>query len=129
MRRKAKILLVDDDIDFIAATEAVLRSVPYDVVTANTGDEGLLKARKETPDLIILDVIMPVRDGFSAAELIKKDPGLAGIPILMLTAYSSTGQGSGVPRSGGLTLAAEDYLEKPVDPQQLLATVKQLLAR
>ena len=129
MQKKAKILLVDDDEDFVAATEAVLRSVPYEVVTASTGDEGLQKAKQEKPDLILLDVIMPVRDGFSAAELIKKEPQLGKIPVIMLTAFSSKGPGSGVPRGRGFTLSAEDYLEKPIAPSDLLAKVKQYLEK
>ncbi len=127
MAKRAKILLIDDDVDFLASTEAVLKSVPYDVVTAKTGDEGVQKAAQEMPDLILLDVIMPVRDGFSAAELLKKHPQLGKIPVIMLTAFSSKGAGTGVPRSRGMTLTAEDYLEKPVEPQKLLAKVQQFL--
>ena len=67
MEKKAKILLVDDDIDFVEATKTILESKPYDVVVAREGDEGLRKARQEHPDLIILDVIMPVKNGFSVA--------------------------------------------------------------
>ena len=66
--RKAKILLVDDDIDFVEATKTVLESKPYEVIVAYEGEEGLRKARTANPDLILLDIIMPVKDGFTAAE-------------------------------------------------------------
>ncbi|HJX12454.1 MAG TPA: response regulator [Dehalococcoidales bacterium] len=129
MEKKAKILLVDDDPDFVESTRTVLESQPYQVVVAVNGDEALRKARTEKPDLILLDVIMPVEDGFTAAEQLKKDQQLARIPLLMLTSYSSKGQGTAIPRSRGLGLEAEDYLEKPVSPRELLATVAKYLKK
>jgi DNA-binding response OmpR family regulator len=62
MERKAKILLVDDDADFVESTKTILESKPYEVIVASDGDEGLRKAREEKPDLILLDVIMPVKE-------------------------------------------------------------------
>jgi len=88
MERKVKILLVDDDPDFVVATRVVLESNPYEVIVAYDGDEGLKKAREERPDLIILDVIMPMKDGFMVCQQLKKDPQLSSIPVLMLTAFS-----------------------------------------
>ena len=127
MDKRNKILLIDDDIDFVEATKTVLESEPYDVIVAHEGNEGLQKAREENPDLILLDVIMPVKDGFTAAEQLKKDPQLSKIPVLMLTAFSSKVQETSIPRSRGFTLEAEDYIEKPVTPAELLAKVKQYL--
>jgi len=129
MEKKAKILLVDDDIDFVEATKIILESKPYEVIVAYEGDEGLRKAREENPDLVLLDIIMPVKDGFTAAEQLKKDPQLSQIPVIMLTAFSSKGQETSIPRSRGFTLEAEDYIEKPVSPEELLARVKQHLKR
>ena len=91
MEKKAKILLVDDDMDFIEATRTVLESEPYEIIVAHEGNEGLQKAREEKPDLILLDIIMPVEDGFTAAEQLKGDPELNKIPVLMLTSFSSKG--------------------------------------
>ena len=127
MEKKAKILLIDDDTDFIEATKTVLEAAPYEVIVAFEGDEGLKKAREETPDLILLDIIMPVKDGFTAAEQLKKDPQLSEIPVLMLTSFSAKGPGTSIPRSRGFGLEAEDYIEKPVAPKDLLAKVKQYL--
>jgi len=129
MEKRAKILLIDDDIDFVEATKTVLESEPYEVIVAYEGDAGLRKAREENPDLILLDVIMPVKDGFTAAEQLKGDPQLSKIPVLMLTAFSSKGQETSIPRSRGFTLEAEDYIEKPVAPEELLARVKRYLRR
>lgn len=129
MDKRAKILLVDDDIDFVEATKTVLESEPYEVIVAHEGDEGLQKAREENPDLILLDVIMPVKDGFTAAEQLKKDPQLSKIPVIMLTAFSSKGQETSIPRSRGFSLETEDYVEKPISPEELLARVKRYLKR
>jgi CheY-like chemotaxis protein len=123
VERKARILIVDDDADFAESTKIVLESKPYEVIVAVNGNEGLRKAREEKPDLVLLDIIMPVEDGFTAAEHLKKDPELAKIPVLMLTSYATRGSGTGIPRSRGYELEAEDYIEKPVSPDDLLAIV------
>jgi two-component system alkaline phosphatase synthesis response regulator PhoP len=127
MDKKPKILLVDDDMDFIEATRTVLESEPCEIIVAHEGDEGLKKAREEKPDLILLDIIMPVKDGFTAAEQLKKDPQLSQIPVIMLTSFSSRGQGSGIAKGRGYDLEADDYLEKPVAPAELLSRVKSYL--
>lgn len=129
MQSKAKILIVDDDVDFVESTKTILEAEPYNVIVANQGDEGLQKAKGENPDLIILDVIMPVKDGFTAAEQLKKDPVLSKIPVIMLTAFSAKGGETSIPRSRGFTLETEDYIEKPVRPEDLLAAVKKILSR
>ena len=129
MEGKTKILIVDDDADFVESTKTILEAKPYTVIIATQGDEGLQKARNENPDLILLDVIMPVKDGFTAAEQLKKDPELSKIPVIMLTAFSAKGGETSIPRSRGYTLDTEDYLEKPVQPQNLLVAVEKALGR
>ena len=129
MAKKAKILLIDDDIDFVEATKIVLESKPYDVIVAHEGAEGLRKAKEENPDLVLLDIIMPVKDGFTAAEQFKKDPVLKKIPIIMLTSYSSRRGGTSIPVSRGLELEAEDYVEKPISPEDLLNTIERHLKK
>jgi two-component system alkaline phosphatase synthesis response regulator PhoP len=129
MEKRARILLVDDDADFVESTRMVLESKPYDVIVAKDGDEGLRKARENKPDLIILDVIMPVKDGFTAAEQLKKDPEHKRIPTLMLTAFAEKHAEASMPVSRGFTLEAEDYIEKPVSPQELLARVAKQLKK
>jgi CheY-like chemotaxis protein len=129
MTQKAKVLLVDDDKDFVEATKMVLESKPYEVLVAYNGDEGLAKARKEKPDLIILDIIMPVKDGFTAAEQLKKDPDLKKIPVIMLTSFAQKVGETSLSMSQGLTLDTEDYVDKPVSPQELLKRVERLLKK
>ncbi len=129
MEKRPKILLIDDDTDFVEATKMVLESGPYEVIVAYEGEEGLQKAREENPDLILLDIIMPVKDGFTAAEQLKKDPQLSKIPVIMLTSYSSRKGGTSIPASRGLELEAEDYVEKPVTPTELLNIVEKYLKR
>ena len=129
MTKIPKVLLIDDDPDFVEATRIVLESKPYEVIVAYDGDDGLRKAREESPDLIILDVIMPVKDGFSTAEQLKKDAGLKNIPIIMLTSYAEKGSGSSIAMSGGLAMETEDYIDKPVTPEELLKKVEKYLKR
>jgi len=129
MEKKAKILLVDDDIDFVESTKTVLESSSYEVIVALEGNEGLRKAYEEEPDLILLDIIMPVKDGFSAAEQLKKDPQLSKIPILMLTSFSARRGETAIPVSRGFALDVEDYIEKPVTPDELLARIEEHLKK
>jgi len=129
MEKNAKILLIDDDVDFVEATKMILESKPYEVIVAYDGDEGLQKAREENPDLIILDVIMPVKDGFTAAEQLKKDPQLSKIPVIMLTAFAAKVGETSIPVSRGFTLEAEDYIDKPVSPEELLARIDKHLKK
>lgn len=127
MKDKAKILLIDDDKDFVEATKLVLESKPYEVITAYNGSEGLQKAKTEKPDLIILDIIMPVKDGFNAAEELKKDPELNKVPVIMLTSFADRRGETSLSVSQGLTLDTEDYVDKPVAPEELLKRVEKLL--
>lgn len=127
MKKKAKILLIDDDIDFVEATKTILESKSYEVIVAYEGNEGLRKAREENPNLVLLDIIMPVKDGFSAAEQFKIDPQLSEIPVVMLTSYSARRAGTSIPVSRGLELEAEDYIEKPISPERLLNLVEKYL--
>ncbi len=129
MKSKTKILLVDDDKDFVESTKLVLESKPYEVVVAYNGEEGLAKAREEKPDLIILDIIMPVKDGFGAAEQLKKDSELKKIPVIMLTSFSEKRGETSLSVSQGLTLETEDYVDKPVSPEELLKRVERLLKK
>jgi two-component system alkaline phosphatase synthesis response regulator PhoP len=123
MADPAKILLVDDDPDFVEATKIVLESAPYDVAVAYNGDEALEKVGEVNPDLIILDIIMPEQDGFKVCEALKSDPELSKIPVIQRmgeTAFSVT---------DGMMLEADDYVDKPVTPDDLLKRVEKFLER
>lgn len=129
MKRQSKILLIDDDIDFVNATKTVLESRDYQISVANNGDEGLQKAREEKPDLIILDIIMPIKDGFTAAEQLKKDSELSKIPVLILTSFGARKGETTLAVSQGMKLETEDYIEKPVNPEELLEAAERLLKK
>jgi len=129
MERRAKILLVDDDPDFVEATKVVLESRPYEVITAFSGEEGLKKAREEKPDLVLLDIIMPDIDGFQVCQQLKKDPQLSQIPVIMITSFSEKYMETSIGVSQGLSLEAEDFIDKPVAPAELLIRVEKWLKK
>jgi DNA-binding response OmpR family regulator len=123
-----KILLIDDDPDFLAATKMVLESnSDYKVITSSDAVFGLPIAKAERPDLIILDVIMPFEDGFTAAKQFKAEFELTGIPIIILTSFSQRIGETDISVAQGMELDAEDYIEKPVGPGELLRRVDTLL--
>ena len=127
MERRAKILLIDDDPDFVEATKVVLESRPYEIITALGGEEGLKKAREEKPDLVLLDVIMPGINGFQVCQQLKKDLQLSQIPVIMITSFSEKYRETSIGVSQGLSLEAEDFVDKPVAPTELLIRVEKWL--
>ena len=129
MARQAKILIVDDDPVFVEATKAVLESKNYQVSAAYDGDEGLQKVQDERPDLIVLDIIMPTEDGFTVCEQLKSDPAFSEIPVLILTSFAEKKGETSIPVSEGLALEAEDYIDKPVLPDELLSRIEKMLKR
>lgn len=129
MANPARILIVDDDPVFVKATRAVLESKNYKVSAAFDGDEGLQKVQDDRPDLIILDVIMPTKDGFTACEQLKGDPQLSKIPVIVLTSFAEKKGETSIPMSKGLTVEAEDYIDKPVSPNELLSRVEKSLKK
>jgi two-component system alkaline phosphatase synthesis response regulator PhoP len=122
MKQRPKILLVDDDVDLVKVMSGALESKAYEVVVAYNGLEGLEKARKEKPDLVVLDILMPVADGFTFADQFRKDPSLAKIPVLALTSFSeSLGQ--------PFPFEVTEYIAKPIKPRDLVAKVEGFLKR
>jgi two-component system, OmpR family, alkaline phosphatase synthesis response regulator PhoP len=122
MNKKPKILLVDDDFDFLEATRMILQSKPWDVITAKNGLEGIQKAREEKPDLILLDMMMPEKDGFTAATELQNDAELKSIPVLALTSFNTS---FGSPFS----IEVDEYIQKSILPDQLLERVQVHLQR
>lgn len=129
MDKQVRILVIDDDPVFVESTKTVLESRDYQVLTAPDGDIGLQKVREEKPDLILLDIIMPTQDGFHVCEEIKKDPQLADIPVVMLTSFAQKKGETNIPVSAGLELEAEGYIDKPVEPEELLRYVGKMLKK
>ena len=119
-----KILLVDDEPDILELVGYNLSTAGYNVHTANNGSEGVAKAKKEKPHLIILDVMMPEMDGIEACEQIRKTPGLENVIITFLTA-----RGEDYSQVAGFDAGADDYITKPIKPKVLVSKVKSLLRR
>jgi len=124
-----KILLVDDDPDFVEAVSLVLKPKKFDVVTACNGIEGLKKAMTEKPDLIVLDVMMPEKDGYAVCRELKSDPKMSHIPVLLLTAVASHVPTTRYTQEMGLETEADDYLDKPVEPEVLVKRIEGLLSK
>ena len=118
------ILVVDDDPDIARFVEVNLRSAGYDVSVASDGVEALEKAGTLRPDLVLLDVMMPLIDGFEVAQRLRRNPQTASTSIIMLTAKALS-----TDKVLGLTAGADDYIIKPFDPIELLARVKGTLRR
>ena len=126
----AKIMIVDDDPDYINVVKTILEREQYTVVTAGDKTEGMEKIRAEKPDLAILDVMMNAwQDGFEMSRQLKKDPQFKNMPVLMLTAVENrTGIGFKSTAGDPTWLPVDVFLDKPVEPNVLLSEVKKLLS-
>jgi two-component system alkaline phosphatase synthesis response regulator PhoP len=124
-----KILIVDDDPDLVEAVTMILESKNYNVAAAYGGIEGLQKAKTENPDLIVLDVMMPDKDGYAVCKELKANPKLSNIPILLLTAVVSKISTTRYTQQMGLETEADDYIDKPVEPEVLVKRIEALLSK
>jgi two-component system alkaline phosphatase synthesis response regulator PhoP len=124
-----KILIVDDDPDLVEAVSMILESKNFDVAAAYGGIEGLQKARTENPDLIVLDVMMPDKDGYAVCKELKADPALSKIPVLLLTAVVSKISTTRYTQQMGMETEADDYIDKPVEPEVLVKRIEALLSK
>lgn len=121
-----KILIVDDDPDFVETTRLVLESAGYEVVSASDGDEGLRMVAQEKPDLVILDIIMKtVLDGLHMSRQMAEDPAKRQIPILMVTSIANTDYAALFPTDEYIHI--NGFISKPISPQELLARTEALL--
>ena len=120
--RSQTILLVDDDIHTQKIFETVLRHSGFRVRMAANGEEALREARAELPALILMDLSIPVIDGWECTRQLKADPRTAGIQIVALTAHAMSGD-----EDRALEAGCDGYLSKPISPRKLVAEVKQRL--
>lgn len=123
-QQETKILLVDDEHDILEIVGYNLSKEGYQVIKATNGKEAIIKARKELPHLIIMDVMMPEMDGMEACEQIRKYPELENTLITFLTARSED-----YSQVAGFDAGADDYITKPIKPKLLVSKVKGLLRR
>jgi two-component system alkaline phosphatase synthesis response regulator PhoP len=128
MAEKKKILVIEDEEETVGAMKFVLGKGGYQVVSAANGVEGMEKARAEQPDLIILDLIMPEKDGYKVHKELKADLGLKGIPIIVLSAIMDHFRGSRFKDSVTLGLKGDRFMAKPVSAEELLNAVQEMLA-
>jgi len=124
---KWKVLVVEDNADEANLIKMILEPEGYEVTLASNGNEGLEKVESASPDLIILDVMMPELDGFATCSKLKESPEHSGIPVILLTAVAQRISDTKYPLDGVLRAEAEQYLEKPVKPEELLETVARML--
>jgi DNA-binding response OmpR family regulator len=119
-----KILIADDEPNIVISLEFLLKREGYEVVVARDGVEALERVRADRPDLAILDVMMPRRNGFEVCQDLRQDPEFADLRIMMLTA-----KGRDTEVSKGLALGADVYMTKPFSTRELVAKVKALIDR
>jgi DNA-binding response OmpR family regulator len=122
--KREKILVVEDEADLREVLQYNLTREGYRVVTAENGAEGLRRARKEAPDLLLLDLMLPDLDGIEICRRLKKDPLTSSLPVIIVTA-----KGEEPDVVLGLGVGADDYVTKPFSPRTLLARVKAVLRR
>ncbi|HHU62988.1 MAG TPA: response regulator transcription factor [Clostridiales bacterium] len=121
MDKKPLILVIDDDKNIAEVIRLYLLKEQYDVVVAHDGREGIEMFKNKTPDLVLLDIMLPVMDGW---EVCKKLRSISNTPIIMLTAKDET-----IDKVLGLELGADDYVVKPFEPKELVARIKAVLRR
>lgn len=118
-----KILVVDDELELQMGVMIRLKAAGFEVVTASDGLEGLGKARSETPDLILMDLMLPKMDGFEVSRALKSDAKYQHIPIIMLTARAQD-----IDKSMGREAGVNAYITKPFDHRELSDKIKELLS-
>jgi two-component system alkaline phosphatase synthesis response regulator PhoP len=119
-----RILVVDDDREIVRLLSAYLEQAGYQVFSAYDGETALHCIRRERPDLVVLDLMLPDRDGWDVTRVVRGDPGLASTPILMLTARVEDHD-----KIVGLEMGADDYVSKPFNPREVMARIRAILRR
>lgn len=114
-----RILIVDDDKEVVRLMRAYLEQAGFETLVAYDGETALHVMRREKPDLLLLDLMLPDRDGWEVTRVVRSDPGLSQTPIIMLTARVDV-----TDRIVGLAMGADDYVTKPYDPREVVARVR-----
>ena len=119
-----RILIADDEPDAVQLLEFYLQRAGFELAVATDGEQAVQLARETPPDLIVLDLLLPKRDGFEVCKALRGEPRTARVPVLMLTAFSSAEA-----CETGLELGADDYLVKASSPREIVARINKLLER
>ena len=117
---KKRILVVEDQQDNRQILRDLLTNAGFDMIEAENGEEAIASAQASRPDLILMDIQLPILDGYEATRRIKADPNLKSIPIIVVTSYALSGGEDRARRAG-----CDDYVAKPFSPRQLLAKIKE----
>jgi len=124
---KSYVLIVDDDPDMVETVGMMLESKGYEVGKAYDGVEGEEAIRNRKPDLVVLDVMMPRKNGYVLCAELKKKPETKDIPVILLTAVGEAVPTTSYSHADGMATAAEDYIPKPVDVQVLVESIERLI--
>jgi len=127
MSEKKRILVVDDEPDFASIVQGNLEKEGFEVEIAYNGVEGLEKVYANPPDAIVLDVMMPEKDGYEMCADLKQDEKYSDIPIILLTAVASHVTSTRYSHADGMSTEADDYIAKPASAEEITRSVKQLL--
>ena len=127
MAEKKRILVVDDEPDFALLVQGNLQKEGFEVDVAYNGVEGLEKVKQNPPDAIVLDVMMPEKDGYEVCAELKKDDRYSEIAILMLTAVADHVTSTRYSHFDGMSMEADDYLPKPASAEEITDSIKSLL--
>jgi len=119
-----RILVVDDDLDALKLIGLMLQGRGYEIIAAQSGPQALAKAAEETPDLVILDIMMPGMDGLEVCRQLRARPATTSLPVIMFTAKTQVGD-----KVAGFEAGADEYLTKPIHPEELVTRVEALIAR
>ncbi len=123
MNKPTRILVADDDPSILRLLQLNFELEGYEVSTASDGEEALAKARASSPDVVVLDVMMPGMDGWEVCRRLKEDETMRDVPVILLTALGQEQE-----RRHGMSVGASEYVMKPFDPDQLVQMVKGTLS-
>ena len=127
MNAKKRILVVDDEPDFCAIVQGQLENEGFEVDVAYNGVEGIEKVQANPPDAIVLDVMMPEKDGYEMCAELKGDERCCDIPVILLTAVASHVTSTRYTHADGMSTEADDYIAKPASAEEITESVKRLL--
>ncbi len=122
MKMKTRILIVEDNIQNMYLVTFILKKYDFEVIQAWNGAEGITLARDHRPDMVLLDIQLPVMDGYTVACELRKSPDLARVPIIAITSYAMPGD-----REHALEAGCSGYIEKPINPDTFISQIKSYL--
>lgn len=128
MTDKKRILVVDDEPDFCSIVQGQLEKEGFEVELAYNGIEGMEKVQADPPDAIVLDVMMPEKDGYEMCKELKADEKLCEIPVLLLTAVASHVTSTRYSHADGMSTEADDYIAKPASAEQIAKSLNRMLS-